>query len=359
MQHPDICIVGAGIIGLSLALELNRRGASVTVIERNAALTHASVAAAGMLAVDDPDNPSPLKPLSQLSVALYPKFLARLEELSGLDVPFQTSRTYQAHTHQPASLPLLPPELLPGPLPFHLLEEHSIDPRQLAAALLAAVRHTPIRLIEHAPMRILAETPRGTRLQTSIGILEASSIVYALGAWSFTPVTPRKGQMLTVALPPSFTLRDVIRTPDIYIVPRTQGPNAGRALIGATVEDAGFDTATRDLDLDQLRAAAATLIPALADAALFPAVDRWAGLRPATPDLLPLIGPSPAPEARRHFLATGHYRNGILLAPATAHLLAELIEGRPTTVDLSPFTPARFPDLENIAQQRRYSPTPS
>jgi glycine oxidase len=357
MRHPDICIAGAGIIGLSLALELHRRGASVTVLERHAALTHASIAAAGMLAVHDPENPSPLEPLSALSVALYPQFLARLEALSSQHVPFQTSRTFQSHHTYTTRDHVKLPVLTPGDHHFRLLEEHSIDPRQLAAALLAAVRNTSIRLLEHTTMHTAAESAHGIAIETSTGTLNTAQLIHTLGAWSVAPVTPRKGQMLTIALPPSLPLRDVIRTPDIYIVPRTAGPNAGRALIGATVEEAGFDLTTVPADLTRLRTAAAALLPALADTALCPAVDQWAGLRPATPDELPLLGR--LPNTAHQFLATGHYRNGILLAPATAHVVAQLVEGEPTAIDLAPFTAKRFPQFENIAQTHRYSPIPS
>jgi glycine oxidase len=104
MHHPDICIAGAGIIGLSLALELHRRGARVTVFDQGAPLSEASTAAAGMLAACDPDNPPRLRPLSDLSISLYPNYLARLQELAGIRVPFHTSTTLQALPHD-----ILPP----------------------------------------------------------------------------------------------------------------------------------------------------------------------------------------------------------------------------------------------------------
>jgi glycine oxidase len=345
MPYPDICIAGAGIIGLSLALELHHRGARVTVLERDAALTHTSIAAAGMLAADDPENPAELQPLSALSVALYPKFLERIQTLSGIPVPFQTSRTLQAHPSYTGLLnPTILPQLTPGQRRFTLLDEHSLDPRQLAAALLAAVQQTSIELREHTSIRTTTVIGIGNRirLDTSGEPIETGRLVHTLGTWSDAPVTPRKGQMLVVAMPPSLGLRDVIRTPDIYIVPRTLGPQAGHALIGATVEDAGFDKTVHPADLARLRALAAELLPLLADETLCPAVDSWAGLRPATPDALPLLGP--LPTAPNQLTATGHYRNGILLAPATAHVMAQLLHGEPPSIDLSPFSPLRFPE---------------
>ena len=134
------------------------------------------------------------------------------------------------------------------------------------------------------------------------------------------------------------------------MVPRTVGPGAGTALIGATVEDAGFDVSTSPEALRELRRRGGELVPALASATDAPAVEAWAGLRPATPDGLPLLGSiEPAASVRlenssksRHFLATGHFRNGILLAPATAVVMADLIEEQTPAVSLTPYDPSRF-----------------
>jgi glycine oxidase len=129
-------------------------------------------------------------------------------------------------------------------------------------------------------------------------------------------------------------------------VPRTQGAQAGTALIGATVEDAGYDTHTRAHDLTHLRTLAAELVPALGSEARSPQIEAWAGIRPATADSLPLLG-AHEPELRSHdnareLLATGHFRNGILLAPATAVVMADLLEGKQPSIDLRPFSPGRF-----------------
>jgi glycine oxidase len=142
--------------------------------------------------------------------------------------------------------------------------------------------------------------------------------------------------MLAVALPLSTPLHVVVRTPEVYIVPRTTDASGIRAVIGATVEDDGFDKTVRPADIARLRTQAANLFPPIADA---PEVETWAGLRPSTPDNLPLLGHIPGQE--NQFLATGHYRNGILLAPATAHVMAQLILGEQPSVDLAPFSPLR------------------
>jgi glycine oxidase len=146
--------------------------------------------------------------------------------------------------------------------------------------------------------------------------------------------------MLRVRVPATLELHDVHRSSSIYIVPRIHGPQAGTALIGATEEDAGFDLHTSQAALDQLRQRAAALIPVLGDSIAAPQIEAWAGLRPAAADGLPLLGRLPG--SRRQWIAAGHYRNGILLAPATAVALADLLEDKPLAVDLSAFDPARL-----------------
>jgi glycine oxidase len=352
MHQPDICIAGAGIIGLSLAIELHHRGAHVTVLDRSTPLTEASTAAAGMLAANDPHNPSPLQPLANLSLSLYPAYLDRLHTLSGIRVPFQTNKTLQSlavHTTTPQSkispedLAKLLPTLIPGHHEFTLLDEHSLDPRQLATALLAAVRNTTIDLRPNTAVLHTRSDKNFVRLQTTTGVLHAAHFIDCTGAWASATsnltnikVTPRKGQMLSVALPPALPLNLVVRTPDIYIVPRTTGPHADQAIIGATIEDVGFDKTVHPSDIDRLRTASAELLPPLASA---PRIEAWAGLRPATSDGLPLLGA--LSNQPHHLLATGHFRDGILLAPATAHLIAQLLTNESPTIDLAPFSPTR------------------
>ncbi len=320
----DIEIIGAGIIGLSLALELRLRGHSVTVVERGTPLAQASTAAAGMLAAEDPHNPPGLLPLARLSASLYAAFLARVEGLSGFEVPFQTENTFQGMPDGATQR----------------LAERSIDPRQLASALLQCAREVDVRFRSTHPFNSDREpflVPDHQRIR-----------VYTTGAWGGdgVPVSPRKGQMLRVHIPAELAFRDVYRNEHVYVVPRTQGPQAGTALIGATVEDAGFDTSTSPLALAELRALGAELVPAVRDEARAPMVEAWAGLRPATEDLLPILGElqqaGKAFDTARRFVATGHFRNGILLAPATAAVMADLIEGRPPAVDLQAFSPSRF-----------------
>jgi glycine oxidase len=353
MHHPDLCIAGAGIIGLSLALELHHRGYHVTVFDQGVPLAESSSAAAGMLAAHDPDNPPQLLPLATLSLSLYPNFLDRIHALSGIHIPFQTHTTLQAvptHITTTSSaltvedLSHLFPALIPGKHPFILLDEHSLDTRQLASTLLAAVRATTIDLRPHTPVLSTRSVGDTVEITTPSDTVQTTRFVNCAGAWAAAsshqlniPVTPRKGQMLSVVLPPALPMHFVVRTPDIYVVPRTTGPSAGRAIIGATVEDIGFDKIVHPADIDHLRSLATTLLPFLAHARQF---EAWCGLRPATADGLPVLGI--LPDQPNHFIATGHYRNGILLAPATAKVMAQLILGEPSDTDLFPFSPGRF-----------------
>jgi len=319
LPQPDVLIAGAGIIGLSLALELHARGAQVLVLERDTAFSHASSAAAGMLANLDPHNPPALSALAHLSISLYPAFLQRIETLSGIPVPYQTDTTIQ-HLSNTETV---------------RLDERSLDPRQLGHALRTAIQATNIDLREHTS---LAPGQAAT----------AKQIVYATGAWPQlrTQVFPRKGQMLRVRIPAGIALREVHRREDVYLVPRTLGAQAGTVLIGATVEDSGYDTETHAVDLARLRRLAAELVPRLDSETEAPQIEAWAGIRPATADSLPLLGergPTPGPLATpREFVATGHFRNGILLAPATAVVMADLLENKQASIDLEPFSPERF-----------------
>jgi glycine oxidase len=341
MRHPDFCIAGAGIIGLSLALELHHRGATVLVLDQAAPLSEASTAAAGMLAAEDPENPPQLRGLSDLSLSLYPGYLTRIESLSGLPVPFQTSITLQASPSYRTSDENLLPQLATGNHHFRRLQEHSVDPRQLAGSLLAAVNATTIEVRPHTAVLQVSAAQDALRIETAAATLNVSHFIDCTGAWVVTApsdqVVPKKGQMLSVALPCGLPLDVVVRTPEIYIVPRTLGPHGGRAIIGATVEDRGFDKSIDPAQIAHLQTLASELLPGLGHA---PILESWAGLRPATSDHLPLLGPI-APGSR-HLLATGHYRNGILLAPATAHVIAQLLMLETPEIDLGPFAPARF-----------------
>lgn len=346
-RASDVCIAGAGIIGLSLALELHRRGLRVTVLDQSMPLSEASSAAAGMLAAADPHNPPQLRALANLSVELYPAFLEQVQQLSGQSVPFQTHTTLQSIPRSSTENPLtasdlshLLPSLRQGNHRFILLDEHSLDPRQLGPALLAAVESTSIDLRSHIARVASEVSGDGVRVTTPSDSFYAHRFIDCTGSWSAsTPgieIAPKKGQMFYLSLPAHLPLHFVVRTPEVYVVPRTIGPNSGKVLIGATVEDAGFNKTVHIADIRSLRALASNLLPIFAESE---PIESWAGLRPGTSDDLPLLGQHP--DKPNHLFATGHYRNGILLAPATARVMAQLVLGEQPVVDLSAMSPAR------------------
>jgi glycine oxidase len=332
MPNADVAVVGAGIIGLAVALELRARGAQVLLLERAAdgerMPGQASWAAAGMLAADDPYHPPALRELSRWSASLYDEFLAQIETLSGIRVPYQTEVTMQTM-----------PE---GTI--RELRERSVDPRQLIPALQAAVKAAGVKIQAGVEIISVAEDAADMLLEAVDGRrFNAAAIVHAGGAWMQRWMRPRKGQMMRVGLE-----MDVVhRAEHIYVAPRTQGPYAGTALIGATVEDAGFDVSTDAESLDRLRMLAVELVPAVHDAEI---IEAWAGLRPARLHGLPMLGA--VPGSSRQFVAGGHFRNGILLAPGSAKVLADQIEGKPTVVDTSAFA-AELLAVESIAQSDR------
>ncbi len=340
----DVVIAGSGIIGLSLGLELLRRGASVVVLERDVAMRGASWAAGGMLAARDTENPAKLSPLALRSAELYPEYLAAITAASGLPIPIRTRCTLHPLPALPgvvaasaAQVAELAPGLPPEGCALALLEEDSLDPRDLCIALPRAFAALGGRLLEHT--ELLRVTDEGTHLtvETNQGEVRAAHVVDCRGASAgdcfgeSVPVFPVKGQMVNVALAPE-RLGCVIRTQAFYAIPRGDG----RVTVGATVEKNGFD---RTVEPDKIRGILAIAGEALPELVQARVLESWAGLRPGTPDELPVLGAS---NMRNGWYATGHYRNGILLAPATARVLAQLIAGEPPDVTVKDFSPQRF-----------------
>lgn len=356
MAHPDICIAGAGIIGLPLARSLAQEGMRVIVLTSGAPMAEASTAAAGMLAVEDPDNPPELLALSRLSRSLYPEFLEELAQMSGQRVSFQTQRTLQLVRREEDSRDsssgvahdLLPQLTTRDDERTLLLDEQSLDPRELAWALVRAVAVHGPELRHETTVRRVLDRGDEVEVETASETIIAKQFVDCTGAWSLSTtispalrVAPRKGQMLTIPTPPALARAElVVRSHDIYLVPRLHGARAGQCVVGATVEDAGFDRAVHASDLQVLLDRAARLLPELRSAEI---LDSWSGLRPATADLLPVLGRVTMDEQHPNlFIASGHYRNGILLAPGTAAVMTDLLLGRRPAVDVTPFTAARF-----------------
>lgn len=347
----DVVVAGGGIIGLSIALELRQRGLSVIVLERSRAMGSASWAAGGMLAARDPETPATLLPLAVRSLELYPEYLDRIETLSGERVPLRTRRTLlrpsalsPAYSEKATRVEMQSwiPGLAETTCDFIWLEEDSLDPRDLCRALPAAFQAAGGSLLEGAAVLEIENCGTGILVTTSRDRIQAPNFVNCCGAWAGdphlggVPVAPVKGQMATVALAAA-RLRCVLRTPNFYAIPRGDG----RVTVGATVEHAGFDQSVEE---DQLAGILRTAAQVLPEIEIAPRLESWAGLRPGTPDDLPILG---AAGANHCWHATGHYRNGILLAPGTARVMAQAILGKPTDVPLQDFSPSRFGAWEN------------
>ena len=345
MKVWDVIISGAGIIGVSLALELRQRGALVLVLDRGEPGREASSAAAGMLAATDPETPEKLQPLTYASARLYPQFVEKLERFSSRLTDFRRgaiallSNTLVPPEHRllsSAELKELEPALNPGKLVATIAEnENSVDPDLLMQAALGAARAVGIELRSQTAVQQMR--PSGSQVEVLAGgdRFLALAAVNCQGAWSGAPVRPRKGQMLYLQPQEPGLLERVLRTPEVYLVPRS----SGKVLVGATVEDVGFDKTVEPEVIRDLHRAAAKFVPQLAAA---PVISSWAGLRPGTPDDLPILGQTETPGV---FIASGHFRNGILLAPVTATIMADLIAGKSPGTDISAFTPGRFANV--------------
>jgi glycine oxidase len=359
----DVIIIGGGIIGLSLAISLRKEGLRVLIVERGEPGREASHAAAGMLAASA-EIPPPLKQLAEESARSYPEFVHELQDESGIKVDLRDQgsillsrpRDFPAGAEplSPERLRVLEPALaLPGaeesggrgrpPLDdasricAAYLHERSVDPRALLAALIKAAHHRQVDIASGTEVKSLLIDGGSVRgVETGRSAYSAAMVVNCAGAWAGNiapyelPVRPVKGQMLAVVGGPP--VEHVTRAEGVYLVPRSDG----RLLIGSTLEEAGFNKQTEVNTLQRLFQAAVELVPGLANSRQH---EAWAGLRPATPDELPTLGKT---STAGFFVATGHYRDGILLAPITARVLTALILDKSPGFDLQPFFPARF-----------------
>ena len=352
-RSHDAVVVGAGVIGLSCAWALAERGARVVVLEREEPSAGATRVAAGMLApVGELEfGERELLDLTLESARLYPAFVSRLEAAGGvaagyarrgaLHVALDRDEAAELRRHHGLQRSLglaaewLGPRacrrLEPGLTPslnggVSVPDEAAVDPRALTVALLAALERLGVEVRSGATVvegLIGGGRLRGVRTEDG-GTFEGAHTVLATGSWGadWLPrqarpsVRPVKGQILELrGLEP--VCGRIVASERVYLVPREDG----RLIVGATVEERGFDTTVTAGGVHELLREAYRLLPDVAEMEL---VEAAAGLRPATPDNLPLIGPG---EIEGLVLATGHFRNGILLAPLTAERIAELIAG--------------------------------
>jgi glycine oxidase len=350
----DVIVGGGGIIGLSLSIALRKRGATVLIVERGEPGREASHAAGGML-VDCPlETTAELLELATASARIYPEFAYELEVESGMKVDLRDHGTilfpsaehanrdaeFIASHPLPYSLSEMEPALTPSNGITLYLKERSVDPRALTAAAIRTAKNRGVDFSSGDEVTAVnVSNGKTTGVRTNKTAFAASKVVNCAGAWSGAiaplpfPTRPVKGQMLCLAMPSRDLLKHVVRTREVYLIPRSDG----RLLAGATVEEAGFDKRTVPDTIQRLHRAALKLVPKLADAKI---LEDWAGLRPGTPDGLPILGATGTPG---YYIATGHFRDGILLAPVTAEVIADVIEERQPTIDLTPFSPARFP----------------
>lgn len=366
MSLNEIVIVGAGVMGCALAWALAERGVKVVVLERAIPGAEASSAAGGILGAQaEPHSEGPLLGLALAARALWPAWAEALEEQSGVALGYRRCgllrvafaedelaglaeiRAWQ----QAAGLELLTlsgdevralePQLSPAVLQgLYFPGDGVVDAQRLPAALAAAAERAGARLVQGGEVTgLVLEGERVAGVRTRGMTLRGDRVVLCAGAWTsqvpgvagLPPVEPVRGQLAVVQGRPR-GLGRVVFGGGGYLVPRADG----RVLIGSTMERAGFDKSVTLGGLGHLCGVGLRLLPALAEAAV---VQQWAGLRPATPDGLPVIGPC-GPEGL--YVLSGHFRNGVLLTPISARLMAQRLLGEPTELELGPFDAGRF-----------------
>ena len=367
MKKFDAAIAGGGVIGGAIALELARAGLRVAVFDRQQADQEASWAGAGILS-PAPENPGmvAMVPLGKASLALYPEFVGLVEQISGKSTGFRPKGTLEAlfshdtkaelstiiALHHGLGLKAEPlraedaRELEPAlseevEAAVFRPEEGSVDNRTLTAAILKAAERSGAEIFSgDGAKAIWRDGHRCAGLVLQNEKVEAKWTIIAAGCFSATiegiapyvPVRPAKGQMAALRAD-DLKIERVLWSETIYLVPR----NDGRILAGATLEYAGFDKRTTAGGIEKILSAAIDLAPGLANARL---EETWAGLRPDSPDHLPILGPT---DVDGLLIATGHFRSGILLAPIKARLVREWITEQRVSADWDRFSPLRFP----------------
>lgn len=370
----DVAIAGGGLIGGAIALELSRAGLRVAVFDRQEPGREASWAGAGILS-PAPENPSaiPMVPLGKASLALYPEFVGMVEELSGKPVGFRPSGILQTLFARDAARELSTLVVVHRGLglecePVPVEEARELEPALSEDVQAAALRPGEASVDNRALTQAVLEAARrsGTEIRAGCGVeaiwrdggrcagvrasgerIAAAHVVIAAGCFSagiegaaaYAPVKPARGQMIALRRE-GVRIERVLWSESAYLVPR----NDGRILAGATVEYAGFEKRVTAGGIQGLLDAAIEIAPELKHAEI---VETWAGLRPDSPDHLPILGPT---DIEGLTIATGHFRSGILLAPVTARLVREWITEQRTSLPWDDFSPMRFLEARKSMQ---------
>jgi glycine oxidase len=381
MSAPDCVVVGGGVMGCAIALRLAQAGVKTTVLERAIPGAEASSAAAGILAAQEESRaPGPLAELNVRSRALFPALADELRAATGIDVMFranagvlsvgdlgdleeryawQRDRGWRVLAVRGPDLKEIEPNVQ-AEAGLHFPDDGQIDPRLYARALSLAAARAGAEFVSGAYVRrVTREADRVTGVELEDRVIPAKTVVVAAGSWSALvdgaglatgQIRPVRGQIALLETRPPAVRGTIVTSSISRSTPSALGPSDltppawtamgggyvcgrtdGRVLAGSTMELAGFDKRVTAGGLRHILDLAIRLVPALADA---PVVDTWANFRPRSPDELPILGPVPGVPGL--ILATGHFRNGILLSPVTAEIIKDLVVG--SAPDLGPFT---------------------
>ncbi len=355
-----VIVVGGGIIGLFSAYELEKSGFEVTVIDRQQFGQESSWAGGGIISPLFPWRyPDEITDLASISQQLYPDVIDEMQQATGLEAeylpsgmlvvgdydsenPYEWTQRTQINMQQvdKTELSQLAPELSDTyQKGYWFPQVHQVRNPRLVALALAYLKLCNIRLIENQPVdEILTQTGKITGVKTQQGTYDADAVVVSGGAWTSNiidkqaidrTIKPIKGQMLLLKGKPN-TVRRIILSDDRYIIPRKDG----RILVGSTTEDAGFDKKTTISAKQELYDYAISTIPELRQ---YEIERHWAGLRPSPSDGIPVIGQHP--ELENLFINSGHYRNGVVMAPASVRLLAEIMTHKNTSLPQQNYAP--------------------
>jgi glycine oxidase len=367
-MNSDVIIIGGGLIGCATAMELAARGLSVRLLERNRLGREASWASAGMLAPQtEAESGGPFFELCSKSRDLYESFVERLREITGLDPCYRTGGSLKIALDEAAAQALesdydwqfrtgLPIERLNNEVArklepalaesiesaLYFPQEYQVDNRKLVGSVIAAAERCGVEFLIGATVTEILVEGRVCRGVIANGErFEAACVINAAGSWAgllnlkgflMPTLVPVRGQMVALKAPAN-CISHVIHLGHNYMVPRWDGT----IVIGSTTEYVGYDKRVTASGIQNLLERAQSIAPALAEAEL---IETWAGLRPATSDGLPLLGSHP--EIEGLIFAAGHYRNGVLLTPITATLIADSILSGRDPAALAPFKPGRL-----------------